>query len=69
MYLAGFRERSEMVFVVVETVAPYRVECYTLPPDIRDEGQRLFERDLETYRRCMETGTWPNYTNAGVVEL
>jgi exodeoxyribonuclease VIII len=69
MYLAGFRERSEMVFVVVETVAPYRVECYTLPPDIREEGQRLFERDLETYRRCMETGTWPNYTNAGVVEL
>jgi len=54
---------------VVETIAPYRVECYTLPPDIRDEGQRLFERDLETYRRCMETGTWPNYTNAGVVEL
>jgi len=69
MYLAGFPERVEMVFVAVETSAPYRVECYTLPPEVRDEGQRLFMRDLDIYRQCTQTGRWPNYTNPGIIEL
>lgn len=54
-------EIEHFVFVVVESAAPFAVALYQLDDAAREEGRRLYLRDLETYKRCRERNEWPAY--------
>jgi len=56
------------VFIVVETTAPYAVVVYELDEESKEQGQRLYDRDLETYIQCVENQSWPGY-HQGVNKL
>lgn len=58
--VAGIRADS-MVFVAVESSAPYCVAAYTLPERAIQIGRTLYRRDLETYARCVRENAWPGY--------
>lgn len=55
--LAGF-EKDWFFLICIEKNAPYLVRCLRLEPSIIAYGRRLYERDLETYRKCAESGVW-----------
>jgi exodeoxyribonuclease VIII len=50
------------VFVAVETAAPYLVAVYVASGAMLARGREAYRRDLATYRRCMDSGTWPGYS-------
>jgi exodeoxyribonuclease VIII len=54
----GFPIES-FVFVAVEKTPPYLVGVYVLDTEALDIGREEYQRDLATYRECMETGIWP----------
>jgi exodeoxyribonuclease VIII len=68
-YLEGFPERQDMVFIAIETAAPYRVEVYSLGVDLIQEGRELLDSAVDTYVECRKTGIWPNYTQKIITEL
>lgn len=55
--------RNHFVFIFVEKTPPYAVACYTLTDDVMRAGQMLIERDLFQLRQCLETDTWPGYSD------
>lgn len=57
-------EKDAFAFICVEKEAPYAVAVYTLMDDVIDAGRRLYQRDLQIYRDCMESGEWPGYQPA-----
>jgi len=54
-YPAGF------VFVAIEKEPPYAVATYLATPDMLERGGSTYMRNLQTLRRCQETGEWPAY--------
>jgi exodeoxyribonuclease VIII len=52
------------VFIAVEKNPPYAVSVYELDSDSIEVGRTLYQRNLETYRRCRETDHWPAYGDA-----
>ena len=58
--MGGMEERP-MVFIAVETEAPYLVSCNIIGPDSLSAGRDAYRRNLETYAKCVETNTWPGY--------
>ncbi len=52
------------VFIAVEKAPPYAVSVYELDADSIEVGRTLYQRNLETYRRCLETDHWPAYSDA-----
>lgn len=55
---------AEMVFVVVETAAPHLVGVYQLTRDFADMGEAEALEARDIYKRCMDTGEWPGYSQA-----
>jgi len=53
---------SNFLFVAVEKSEPYRVEVYELDAESVNWGRTAYKANLETYRRCMQTGIWPSTT-------
>ena len=66
-YLRGLRavgagdKRSVFVFFPQEKKPPYLVQPIQLDAESMRVGEILNDRALETYARCVETGTWPGY--------
>jgi len=54
-------DKTAFAFVCVEKSAPYAVAVYNLLDDVIDAGRRLYHRDLQVYRNCVESGKWPGY--------
>lgn len=52
------------VFIAVEKTAPHAVGVYELDGESLEVGQIAYQRNLDTYRRCLETDHWPAYSNA-----
>jgi exodeoxyribonuclease VIII len=52
------------VFIAVEKAPPYAVSVYELDSDSIKVGRTLYQRNLETYRRCLETDHWPAYSQS-----
>jgi exodeoxyribonuclease VIII len=52
------------VFIAVEKNPPFAVSVYELDSDSIEVGRTLYQRNLETYRRCRETDHWPAYSTA-----
>ena len=59
--LATGEEDPAMVFVVVETTAPYLVAVHQLDRDFREMGAAKAKRAREMYRACTDSGIWPGY--------
>lgn len=55
---------TAFVFVAVEKTPPYAVGVYELDPDAVVVGREAYQRNLDTYRRCLETDFWPAYSEA-----
>ena len=54
-YPAGF------VFIAIEKEPPYAVAAYMTTPDMLERGGAAYMRNLQTLRRCLDTGEWPAY--------
>jgi exodeoxyribonuclease VIII len=52
------------VFIAVEKNPPYAVSVYELDFDSIEVGRTLYQRNLETYRRCLEADHWPAYSQS-----
>lgn len=57
-------EKEAFAFVCVEKEPPYAVAVYDLLDDVIAAGRRMYQRDLQVYRNCMESGNWPGYSNS-----
>ena len=55
------REFENFVLIAVEKNPPYAVVVYPIDPLAIRLGRIEYERDLATYRECLETGIWPGY--------
>lgn len=64
-YRNGFAANGEpiehFVFVAVEKAAPWAVSVCYCDDAALERGQELLARDLDTLRRCLDTGEWPAY--------
>ena len=64
-YRAAFGEAPRgFVFIAVETEAPYLVAVYVASEAMTQRGRVDYQTDLDTFRRCQESGTWPGYSDA-----
>ena len=57
------------VFIAVETETPYRVEVYALSSDFIEYGRAEYQRLLKVEIECRKAGTYPHYSNEGIVEI
>ena len=60
--LAG-RAFQNFAFIAVEKTPPYAVAVYVLDFTAVEYGRRLYQRDLQVYRNCVESGVWPGYSD------
>lgn len=64
-YRAAFGEAPRgFVFIAVETEPPYLVGVYVASETMVLRGRADYEADLDAFRRCQESGTWPGYSDA-----
>lgn len=64
-YRAAFGEAPRgFVFIAVETEPPYLVAVYVASEAMTQRGRVDYQTDLDTFRRCQESGTWPGYSDA-----
>lgn len=57
---AAFGEQPKgFMFLAVETDEPHLTACYVASAEMILRGRADYERDLETYSRCLEAGEWP----------
>lgn len=59
--LAGI-PRQEMVFVVVENTAPFKVAVYQFNREQVERGENEARKARRLLARCLETNTWPGYS-------
>jgi hypothetical protein len=66
-YEAAFgRQPKGFVFIAVETEPPYLVAVYVASEAMVLRGRADYLTDLETFRRCRDTDTWPGYATAPI---
>lgn len=53
---------TSFVFVFVAKTPPYLVTVVELDWEARRIGKERNDRALKTYKRCMETGVWPGFS-------
>ena len=58
--LAGI-EKENFFFIVVEKTPPYLVRCLLMNSDVIEYGRNLYQRDIQVYRNCLESGQWPGW--------
>jgi hypothetical protein len=56
------------LFFVSEKEPPYAPAVYTIPAMAEERGHFLRNRALDKLRRCLETNTWPGYSDT-ITEL
>jgi exodeoxyribonuclease VIII len=62
--LATGRDVLGYVFVAVENEWPHFASAVMVDEDAMAEGRTAYRRNLNTYARCIESGTWPGYSTA-----
>jgi exodeoxyribonuclease VIII len=64
-YRAAFGEAPRgFVFIAVETELPYLVAVYVASETMTSRGRVEYQADLDAFRRCQDTDTWPGYSDA-----
>jgi hypothetical protein len=61
--LAGI-EKENFFFICVEKTPPYLVRCLLMNADVINYGRRLYQRDIQIYRNCLESGKWPGWSES-----
>lgn len=59
----GVAESPVFLFVFVEKVPPYVVTVAQPSAEVLAWGQRRNRRAIELYKRCIDTDTWPGYSD------
>ncbi|MBN6054570.1 PD-(D/E)XK nuclease-like domain-containing protein, partial [Nonomuraea sp. RK-328] len=54
---------AAFVFIFQEKIPPYLVTCVALDSAAVRAGRALNRQAIDIYRRCVETGHWPGYTD------
>lgn len=66
-YTAGFHaatgQDAAFAFICVEKTAPHLVTVGSIDDTARDIGERQMRDALDLYRRCVDTDTWPAYSD------
>ncbi len=52
------------IFIAVEKSPPFAVGVYYVTPEIFDIGRKRYMKDLEVYKECLRTNTWPAFGDA-----
>jgi hypothetical protein len=66
-YEAAFGEPPRgFVFIAVETEPPYLVAVYVASEAMTSRGRMDYQQDLDTFRECRDTDTWPGYATAPI---
>jgi exodeoxyribonuclease VIII len=64
-YRAAFGEAPRgFVFIAVETEPPYLVAVYVASETMTSRGRIEYQADLDTFRECLATDTWPGYSSS-----
>lgn len=59
-YFEAYGEMPKgFMFIAVETEPPYLVACYVASDLMKIRGRADYQKDLRTYKECVETDTWP----------
>ena len=56
-------------FLAVEEEAPHSNQMFLLDDLAREMGEFYFRRDLRTYARCMDSGTWPHPALDNIIDM
>lgn len=56
-------EKTAMAFIVVEPKPPYCVAVYFLDDEAVEIGRQQYQANIQTYRNCLATDTWPGYSD------
>lgn len=59
---------NSFVLLVVEKEPPHAIAVYLFDDETIEEGRLQYEMNLATYANCLETNTWPGYSQQ-VMEL
>lgn len=59
----GLCEDAAFIMVVQEKTAPYLITVVELDADALRLGREQNERAIQTYIRCMDSDTWPSYSD------
>ncbi|MGZ8220011.1 MAG: PD-(D/E)XK nuclease-like domain-containing protein [Methylobacter sp.] len=54
-------EINNFIFVAIEKKEPFGIGIYQLDDCAIDYGRREYKADLDTFKRCLDTGIWPGY--------
>lgn len=54
-------EISNFLFVAIEKTEPFGINVYELDDDAIEYGRSQYLLNLDTYKRCLDTGKWPCY--------
>jgi len=65
LYCDGAEALERMVpefwFTAVEKTPPYFVACHRCTLDLIEWGRQEYRKDLERFRHCRDTDTWPGF--------
>jgi hypothetical protein len=54
---------TSFVIIAQEKTEPYLVNVFVLSSDYKQMGEQRMQRAVQVYKRCMETGEWPGYSD------
>jgi exodeoxyribonuclease VIII len=57
-------DKQTFMFLILERRPPYLVRCLQLMPEVIEYGRKLYQRDLQLYRNCIESNEWPGWGDA-----
>jgi len=60
---------DDFVFVVVETEPPFLATVYVADDQFIAAGRAEYKRDIEVYKRCLESDTWPGLPKSQTLTL
>jgi exodeoxyribonuclease VIII len=60
---------SSFVFIAIEKPAPFQVAVYVADAAMVEAGRVVYHRDLATYRKCVETDTWPGINEGKIASI
>lgn len=61
------RQPQTITIIPVEKKEPHETAVYPLSDKFFEDGQEDYKHALRLYRKCMDTGKWPAYSNTAAV--
>ena len=68
VYRQNYGVTPRFIFLAIEKSAPHLNELYELSEYDRERGAELYRADLQTYKRCTESGIWHGLTESTEVK-